>query len=168
MQCLYPISFGAPGQPQGAGMNSSLEAGVTVFSMIEGGVGMLKLGKTAYSGYKTFQLTWGAAKSSTSMARTLGVQGERAVGTLGSKTRIPSLTGTAKYRIPDGLSRTTLTEVKNVKSLSLTRQLKDFHMYSTQKGLQFNLYTRPTTTFSTPLQNLINQGSINVYTIPGL
>ncbi len=109
-----------------------------------------------------------AAKSSTNMARTLGVQGERAVGTLGSKTRIPSLTGTAKYRIPDGLSRTTLTEVKNVKSLSLTRQLKDFHLYSTQRGLQFNLYTRPNTTFSAPLQNLINQGSINVYTIPGL
>lgn len=102
------------------------------------------------------------------MARTLGVQGERAVGTLGPKTRIPSLTGTAKYRIPDGLSRTTLTEVKNVNSLSLTRQLNDFHLYSTQRGLQFNLYTRPNTTFSAPLQNLINQGSINVYTIPGL
>jgi len=109
-----------------------------------------------------------AAKASTNVARTLGVQGERAVGTMGSKTRIPSLTGTAKYRIPDKLTSTTLTEVKNVNSLSLTRQLRDFHMYSTQNGLQFHLYTRPTTTFSGPLQNLINQGSIIVKPIPGL
>ncbi len=29
-------------------------------------------------------------------------------------------------------------------------------------------YTRPSTTFSAPLQKLINKGSINVYTIPGL
>ncbi len=109
-----------------------------------------------------------AVKSSTKMARTLGKEGEKAVGTLGAKTRIPSLTGTAKYRIPDKLTSTTLTEVKNVKSLSLTRQLKDFNIYSMQNGLQFQLYTRPTTTFSAPLKSLIDQGSIIVKTIPGL
>ncbi len=108
-----------------------------------------------------------AAKSSTATARSLGVAGERAVG-IGSKTRIPSLSGTAKYRIPDGLTSTTLTEVKNVAHQSLTRQLRDFHMFSQQTGRQFILYTRPTTTFSRPLQNLINQGQIIVKPIPGL
>ena len=106
-----------------------------------------------------------AAKGGLAEARALGVAGEQAVG-VGSKTRIPSLTGTAKYRIPDQLTSTTLGEVKNVSHLSLTRQLTDFHLYSQQNGLQFILHTRPTTTFSGPLQNLINNGSIIVKPIP--
>ncbi|QLG44895.1 putative toxin [Costertonia aggregata] len=151
------------GNVEGMGYIYGGEAGKLTIDGVSAlpGVGILK-------GFRGLRVFNNASKSSTNLARTLGVQGERAVGTLGSKTRIPSLTGTAKYRIPDGLSRTTLTEVKNVKSLNLTRQLKDFHLYSTQRGLQFNLYARPNTTFSAPLQNLINQGSINVYTIPGL
>lgn len=106
-----------------------------------------------------------ATKGGFAEARALGVAGEQAVG-VGSKTRIPSLTGTAKYRIPDQLTSTTLGEVKNVSHLSLTRQLTDFHLYSQQNGLQFILHTRPTTTFSGPLQNLINNGSIIVKPIP--
>ena len=125
-----------------------------------GPVGVLKKLST---GYKAIQ----AAKSSTATARALGVAGENAVG-IGSKVRIPSLSGTAKFRIPDGLTSTTLTEVKNVAHQSLTRQLRGFHMFSQQTGRQFILYTRPTTTFSRPLQNLINQGQIIVKPIPGL
>jgi hypothetical protein len=67
-----------------------------------------------------------AAKGGLVNSRALGIAGEQAVG-VGSKTRIPSLTGTAKYRIPDQLTSTTLGEVKNVSHLSLTRQLTDFH-----------------------------------------
>ena len=106
-----------------------------------------------------------AAKGGLAEARALGIAGEEAVG-VGAKTRIPSLTGTAKYRIPDQLTSTTLGEVKNVSNLSLTRQLTDFHLYSQQTGRQFILYTRPTTTFSGPLQNLINNGSVIVKPIP--
>lgn len=100
-----------------------------------------------------------------SNSRTLGVLGEKAVG-IGSKTRIPSLTGSAKYRIPDRLTATTLEEVKNVQNLNLTKQLTDFHLYSQQNGLQMILHTRSATTFSAPLQNLINNGSIIVKPIP--
>jgi RHS repeat-associated protein len=96
-----------------------------------------------------------------SEVRALGIAGEEMVG-VGAKTRIPSLTGTAKYRIPDIFTPSTLGEVKNVNYLSLTRQLNDFHLYSNQTGRQFMLYTRPTTTFSMPLQNLINSGNIIV------
>jgi RHS repeat-associated protein len=106
-----------------------------------------------------------ATQKGLSNARSLGIAGEEAVG-VGTKTRIPSLTGTAKYRIPDQLTSTTLGEIKNVNSLSLTRQLTDFHLYSQQNELQFILYTRPTTTFSGPLQNLINNGSIILKPIP--
>ena len=62
-----------------------------------------------------------AAKGGLANSRALGIAGEQAVG-VGAKTRIPSLTGTAKYRIPDQLTSTTLGEVKNVSHLSLTRQ----------------------------------------------
>lgn len=92
----------------------------------------------------------------------LGAAGEKAVGIFGPKIRIPSLTGTANYRIPDQLTYTKLIEVKNVSHLSLTRQITDFYLFSQQTGKQFILYTRPTTTFSGPLQDLINQGSIIV------
>ncbi len=108
----------------------------------------------------------GAAKSSTATARSLGVAGERAVGTLGIKTRIPSLTGTEKYRIPDGLSPTTLTEVKNVSRLSYTRQLRDFNLHSQKHGLRFELFTRPNTRLSGPLMDQISNGNIILRTIP--
>ncbi len=109
--------------------------------------------------------TTSAAKEGLSNARALGIAGEEAVG-VGSKVRIESLTGTAKYRIPDILTPTTIEEVKNVSHLSLTRQLTDFHMFSQQTGRQFILWTRPNTTFSGPLQNLINNGSIITKPIP--
>lgn len=69
------------------------------------------------------------------------------------------MTGTAKYRIPDRLTATTLEEIKNVNHLSLSRQLMDFHLYAQQNGLKMIIYTNART-FTTPLQELINQGSI--------
>ncbi len=137
-----------------------------LLGMAGGGEVSVGGGRALVSWFKGLRMPTVAARGSTATARSLGVAGERAVG-IGSKTRIPSLTGTAKYRIPDGLSSTTLTEVKNVSSLSYTRQLWDFHMFSQQTGRQFMLYTRPTTTFSGPLQGLINQGQIIVRPIPG-
>jgi RHS repeat-associated protein len=106
-----------------------------------------------------------ATRTGLSNARALGIAGEEAVG-IGNKIRIPSLTSTANYRIPDLLTTNTLGEVKNVGHQSLTRQLVDFHLYSQQTGRQFILYTRPNTTFSGPLQNLINNGSIITKPIP--
>lgn len=58
-----------------------------------------------------------AAKTSTATARSLGIAGERAVGITGPKTVINVAERT---RIPDAMTEFTLTEVKNVKSLSFT------------------------------------------------
>ncbi|MGH3301024.1 MAG: putative toxin [Streptosporangiaceae bacterium] len=46
--------------------------------------------------------------------------------------RIPSLSGTAAYRIPDELNSSVLGEVNNVSSLSYTNQLRDFAAYAQQ------------------------------------
>ncbi|PVD50035.1 hypothetical protein DC498_22205 [Terrimonas sp.] len=79
---------------------------------------------------------------------------------------MPSLSGTASYRIPDGLTNTTLSEVKNVKNLSMINQLKDYMQYSQQNGLRFDLYVRPTTQLSRPLQQQVANGNINLLLLP--
>ena len=90
-----------------------------------------------------------------------------------SKVRIPSATGTAKYRIPDELTNSTLREIKNVSYLDYTPQLQDFVSYSQQHNLQMILQVRPENTvfgpgtiFSPALNNAINQYNIKVDYIP--
>jgi RHS repeat-associated protein len=95
-----------------------------------------------------------------------GVEGEAAVGISGSKETIPSLTGTAKFRVPDRLTPITLDEVKNVQRLSYTRQIKDFRLFSQVTNRQFTIFVRPTTTFSGPLRKLIEEGTIFTQNIP--
>ncbi|QGG39923.1 putative toxin [Aeromicrobium yanjiei] len=74
--------------------------------------------------------------------------------------RIPSASGRAAYRIPDELNSSVLGEVKNVGRLSYTSQLRDFTAYAQAHSLTFNLYVRGSTTFSKPLQNMIDSGVI--------
>ena len=101
----------------------------------------------------------------TRAAREAGVAGEAASGIARNIERIPSLSGTAKYRIPDGLSSTTLSEVKNVRRLSYTSQLRDFSAFAKEANLSFDLYVRPDTRMTIPLQEAIGRGDINLRTI---
>ena len=96
----------------------------------------------------------------------LGKEGMVGAGLEQNTTRIPSLSGTANYRVPDGLTNTTLSEVKNVKTLSMTNQLNDYMQYSKQNGLGFDLYVRPTTQLSGPLQQQVVNGNINLQLLP--
>lgn len=61
-----------------------------------------------------------------------------------------------------------LTEVKNVASLSYTTQLRDFTAFSKDAGLRFDLFVRPTTQLSGPLEGAIEAGAISLRNIPGL
>lgn len=65
--------------------------------------------------------------------------------------------------MPDGINRDkqTLSEVKNVDKQSFTKQLRDYADYSQKEGLKFNLYLRPDTKVSGPLQNAIDSGFMN-------
>jgi hypothetical protein len=107
-----------------------------------------------------------AAESRPALARTLGQAGEDAVGITGPKVSI-EIPGSGQIRIPDALSPTTLTEVKNVGSLSYTQQLRDFTTYSQANGLGFELYVRPSTQLSGPLQQAVANGQITLRFIPG-
>lgn len=72
------------------------------------------------------------------------------------------MTGSAAFRVPDAITATTVTEVKNVSSLSLTSQIEDFLLYSQREGLTFNLIVRSNTTLSGPLQTLVDSGQVNL------
>ncbi|MFZ5985736.1 MAG: putative toxin [Bacillota bacterium] len=104
----------------------------------------------------------GASKSGTDLARQLGKEGEDAAGIVNAKQRIPSLSGTAKYRIPDELLQDPkiLREIKNVSSQSYTNQLKDFNARAKKNGYQFILEVRPGAKLSGPLQEAIDKGEV--------
>ncbi|MFZ5968239.1 MAG: putative toxin [Bacillota bacterium] len=101
-------------------------------------------------------------ESATEYARRVGRAGEQAAGIIKNTTRIKSITGSAKYRIPDGLddANKLIQEVKNVKYQGLTNQIKDFSAYAKREGYTFELFVRPDTKISSPLQKLIDTGEI--------
>lgn len=72
-----------------------------------------------------------------------------------------------RVRIPDGVTSTTLSEVKNDKSLSYTQQLRDFAAIAKQQGPQYALYVRLSTQLSSPLIQAIQNSVINLKLIPG-
>ena len=95
---------------------------------------------------------------------TKGKAGEALSGLAKNTSHIPSLTGTASYRIPDGLDAgmRILSEVKNYSGiLSYTNQLKDFVMWSQANGYQMHLYTNATLTG--PLQQVVDSGIIQLF-----
>lgn len=101
-------------------------------------------------------------------ATRLGRAGEIAVGAILNSNRIPSASGTAAYRIPDILNHSSrgIGEVKNVGSLSYTNQLRDFATYAQRTGYSFELWVRPTTQLTGPLQQAIARGDIILRFIP--
>lgn len=77
-----------------------------------------------------------------SKVREMGKVGEAAVGYEKNTQRIPSLTGTATYRVPDILTDSFVGEVKNYSHLvRLTNQIRDEMLYAEQEGLKFYLFT---------------------------
>lgn len=101
----------------------------------------------------------GAAERMAAVRET-GRAGEKMAGIVKNTTRIKSAMNTAKYRIPDELNSSVIGEVKNVRRLGYTNQLRDFAAYARQQGLTFKLYTRPSTTISSTLQAEIDAGRI--------
>ncbi len=87
----------------------------------------------------------------------------RSVADIGPKVAIDVA---GRTRIPDGLTSTVLSEVKNVGSLSYTQQLRDFAAHASANGLRFDLWVRPNTQMSGPLLDAIEAGVINRRFIP--
>ncbi|WP_428267207.1 putative toxin [Haliangium sp.] len=109
-----------------------------------------------------------AVTSGTGTARQLGQAGEAAAGIVKNTERIASLTGTARYRVPDVLDHAArvIGEVKNVSRLSYTKQLRDFVAYAQHHRYTFYLWVRTTTQLSVPLQQAVRRGQIILRFLP--
>ena len=153
---------------------ATITAGVGTFMAV------YSLGLYAYDAFCTFATYYGyvpasnsgstphtsSSNTSTNMQHVAnkGKMGEELSGITKNTTHIPSATGTARYRIPDGLSNSTLSEVKNYSgTLSYTNQLKDFVSYAQSQvpPLQIHLHTNAKLTG--PLQQLVDSGIIQVF-----
>jgi hypothetical protein len=94
----------------------------------------------------------------------LGRAGEAAAGIVKNTERIESATGTAKYRVPDGLDSAAqeVQEVKNTAVQALTSQVRDDLAHADKQGPNWvvRLIVRPTTRFTRPLQALVDAGKV--------
>jgi hypothetical protein len=110
-----------------------------------------------------------ALREGMAAVRTAGREGEdavRAVVDIGPKQTI---TIAGRTRVPDGLitgAGGVLSEVKNVKALSYTQQLRDYAAFASDNGFRFDLYVRPGANLSGPLKQAIDSGVINRVEIP--
>ena len=103
-------------------------------------------------------------KYTTGTPQEVGKIGEELAGLSGANKNTKVISGpvSGKNRIPDGLNTDTglISEVKNVKSQSLTSQIKDDIAYAQNNGYDFELWTRPDTHITKPLQNEIDNGNV--------
>jgi hypothetical protein len=105
-------------------------------------------------------------RSSLALSKASGKAMETALGMTASKV---SIKVAGKVRFPDRINEFAkiLEESKNVKHLNFSSQLRDYLTYSQGNGFQMILHTRQSSTFSKPLQQLINSGAIKHNIVPG-
>ena len=83
-------------------------------------------------------------------------------GLAGQQTIIPSLTGTAVYRIADLVNQTIgVAEVKWVEYLSNIAQIRDGLSFAEAAGVEYYLITRLSTQLSGPLLELVESGRVD-------
>ncbi len=102
------------------------------------------------------------AANQMAIVRQLGNEGETAAGIVKNTQRIESLSGKAAYRVPDELTATTVTEVKNVAKQSFNTQIQDSLHYAMMTNRDFELVVRNTTRLSGPLQRAVDAGWITL------
>ena len=153
-------------QNSNAGLGNQVGSGLYILGWggmhaglaVAGGVLICAMASPACFAVVSGSVVW----SNISLNQMAGKAGELASGITKNITRIDSLTRTANYRVPDGLNTITktLSEVKNVQNLSLSKQLIDFLLYSRANEYTFELWTRSSTQISAPLKYLIQSGEI--------
>lgn len=82
-------------------------------------------------------------KATTGSPNDIGKMGEMLAGIDPKAKTIIEING--RRRIPDAMTDTLLKEVKNVKYISNTQQLRDFAQYANDTGRALELWVRPTT-----------------------
>lgn len=133
------------------GGNAALIGAITGVTF--GAIG--KAAKAAKSAIKASKV----AKYTTGTANQIGKIGEKISGII-KNTKKFNVNG--RVRIPDGITRKFVQEVKNVKSLSLTSQLRDYMQLANSMGKRLELFIRPNTYLSGPLKQAIKQYGVKI------
>jgi hypothetical protein len=107
-----------------------------------------------------------AAETGGAASVRLGQAGESAVRSAYDIGPKASADIAGRTRIFDGLTDTTVSEVKNVARQSFTLQLRDSLSYAQSTGRTFDLYVRQDTYLTGPLREAIGRGDINLRFIP--
>jgi RHS repeat-associated protein len=79
-------------------------------------------------------------------------EGMSRAGVQQNTIRVQSALNSGRYRVPDGLSSSTLTEFKNVNYQAFTNQLRVYHAISQRDGLDFILKINSGAGLSGPLE----------------
>jgi len=102
--------------------------------------------------------------------RAAGEAGEAMAGIVKNTDRIPSLTGTAAYRVPDILDKANkvIGEAKNYSgTVSLTEQIRDDVAFAkANPGWTVVLKVSQSTELTQPLRLLVNDGTIKLVRFP--
>jgi hypothetical protein len=92
-------------------------------------------------------------------SNSMGQAGEKLAGIVKNKEQYRV---NGRMRIPDGVTRKYIQEVKNVKRLSYTTQLKDSVQLAYNTGRKLQLFVRPNTYMTAPLREAIITHGIKV------
>ncbi|QTK46671.1 putative toxin [Xanthomonas euvesicatoria] len=92
----------------------------------------------------------------------MGELGVRLVADIGEKAAVLV---NGRIRIPDGIIKGAVSEVKNVKSQDFTKQLRGYAQFAQSNGREFNLYIRSGTKLGKPLQEVAANGKVNICVI---
>ena len=146
-----------------ASLLANIAAGNVGGAIVDAGGLVLDLGATAIPGAPAF------AGSSIKAARLAenarrGKAFEKAIlkaFELQKNTRgIKSASGSAQFRIPDALTRDLLVEVKGVKQLNLTKQVRDFIDFAADDGRQVVIAVKDSTKISRGFREFIETGQV--------
>jgi hypothetical protein len=123
---------------------------------------MAQTGAGLYNCAKNFLKGRALIKVTPKSPQQLGKEGEKMSGITGPKIRIPSATGTAKFRVPDELTSVHLKDAKNVADLHWTDQLTDFGIFAQQNNLKYIIEVRQNTKIGPKAQQMIQTFNVQV------
>ena len=155
------------GAAAGAAISKAINGKVNGWWVLGGAVvgGVLGYIGGAFFGASGIKAGTLASKISMAKVRWVGKLGETLSKLPKNTKHIISLTNTAKYRIPDYLDKANkiIGDIKYVKYLSYTSQLKDFLLYAEKYGYTFFIKVRPSTQLSGTLKALVDAGKIVLF-----
>ena len=152
---------------------AKIVSSVAVSTLISAGVGYLENGTQgaidgAYNGFM-FGSLWACGgavlkyikvlNALSGTPNSMGQAGEKMAGIV-KNTKQYRVNG--RWRIPDGITRKYIQEVKNVKVLSFTTQIKDSLQLAKDMNRTLQLFVRPNTYMTAPLRKAIITYGIKV------